>query len=194
MKKILLAATLALVSSGCCSLSPLPSNDASHLTPRIETALAGKGSIKEMVVLNLGNARTLIIKLNLDPAIEEEYALNAMRALERDPAIPMVDDVSVVVEQTKKVALSRQMLSGAAQGFVQGLAGVSGPVSTDSTDDVTTFSCYSTREDLLNGKEPIVKVRHAVYVSGRYEGQSTDSLWLTEKKENKDNKTPGAKE
>ena len=78
------------------------------------------------------------------------------------------------------MSLSKSLSQAAVRGFVVGLAG-SGYVAGSTSEEIETFRCEITRDDLFRGLEPTVVIENGVYVSGPYEGQSSSSLWLDEK-------------
>ena len=168
--------------AGCVGLSTVAPGDTAYVHQRIETALATSNCIKSMVILNQ-NGRCLIITLKVLAATEEVDCLKAMRALSLDPSIPEVDEVCVCAKQIQDIKMSRRLVGAAFSGGVQGAAGIKDvSVPQQGQEEVTSFSCKATRAALLKGEAPTIVLRNKVFVSGPYQGQSTDDLWLHENK------------
>ena len=86
-------------------------------------------------------------------ANEANDCLKAMRALARDPMIPAQDEIIILSAHT---SISKKATEAIVQGLLfGGIVGVANASSGSSagTEDVT-YSCFITREALMNGEEP----------------------------------------
>lgn len=172
-----------LFLAGCVGLSSPSINERVYFTQKIGTALTTDENIKTINILNVNGKRIAIISLRTVPGKEENACLNAMRALSRDPLVPLTDEVCIAVDQARSISVQGQLGIAVAQGVAHGLtAGILGGGGTPTEEEVLTFSCKSTRDALLKGEDPEVTVRDAIFVSDPYKGQRTDSWWLHENK------------
>jgi len=167
-------------------ITNLPPSEIADVRRKVDASLAPDERVKGMLVLqpdwsNNETGRTLSITLIANPANEEKTCRKVIRSLSRDPSFSAVDKVCVAVRQNKSVSLAGQLGRAAARGAILGLAGASYTDADFSHQEVTTFSCVITRDALVKGQEPKVVIRNGTFVSGPYEGQGTDSLWLHEK-------------
>ena len=175
--------------SGCGSLTTLPPKDDLYFRQKVETALGDGKCLRSLMLLNQNHERTVMITLAITTADEERDSLKVIAAMSHDPLVPQVDDVCIVVHQTRALSLARRMgdaaFKGMMQGLVQGLTGATlPPGSAAMEEEISEYSCVIKREALLKGEPPTVVIKDGYFVSGPYQGQSTDALWLKENKVN----------
>lgn len=177
---------VAILMSCTAGITNLPPSEIADVRRKVDASLAPNERVKSMFVLqpdwtNNETARTLAITLIANPANEEMTCRKVIRSLSRGPSLSSVDAVCLIVEQNRSVRMSAQFGRAAARGALLGLAGAPYTHADLSREDVMTFRCRITKDALLKGKDPKVEIRNGIYVSGPYEGQGTDSLWLHEK-------------